>query len=177
MNDDFAHYAESYKGGPVVRMDTSQGGHPTGAYIRAYHEYPEYRSYLFIQDSMRGIVPNIVRPFRQAGAPVVAWGIFPMAFDNYAQRDWVLGQYPDHVRPRWGIFGPTFYATRKAMEKAEPYFPAVPENRLQAQGTERAWALTFAQAGVDVGWLGEWDNHLMSEGPYPVFRKTFALRP
>ena len=175
-DDTFKENLKTLRGAPYVVKDTSEGGHPTGAFIRAYREHPA-KSYLFIQDSMRSIVPDCTKDFKQHGASVVAWGVFPMCFDSEEQQNWVLRQYAPEVRPKWGIFGPVFYATREALEKAEPHFPEVPPNRMMAQGTERAWAFTFEAAGIPIGWLGLWDNHLMSEGPYPVFRKKFAARP
>jgi hypothetical protein len=177
VNDDYKENLPTYTGGDLLVQDTSAGGHPTGAYIKAFHEWPEYESYLFIQDSMRGIVDDVTAAFREHGSDVVAWGLFEMGWDGPDQMRWVLRQYPARVKPTHGIFGPVFYATRGAMEKAERWFPDIPSNRLEAQGTERAWAYTFAAANIEVGSLGDWSNELMAHGPYPVFRKVFALRP
>jgi hypothetical protein len=176
VNNAFRDNIPTYKGGEVVVINTSEGGYATGAYIDAYHDYPDYHSYLFIHDSMRGVAPDVVREFRENGADVVAWGIFPMSWDSSDQRQRVVNQYPDVAVPLWGIFGPTFYATREAMEKAEPFFPRIPRNRMDFQGTERAWAFCFEAAGIPVASLGIWNNTLMSDGPYPVFRKTFGGR-
>lgn len=162
----------------VVRMDTSGGGHPSSAFIRAFYQYPDYESYLFIQDSLRPTVDDIVLPFSSEGSEVVAWGLFPLSiWDGDYQYQWVREQFPEEINPSHGIFGPIFYATRSAMERSEPWFPRRPRDRLEAQGTERAWAYTFAAAGIEVGSLGTWSNQHMSSGNYPVFVKQFAGRP
>lgn len=182
VDDRFTDNLQTLNGGPVLRMDTSAGGHPSAAFIRAYRENPQYHSYLFLQDSMMAHVGDCVAPFKKEGHDVVAWGLFGMFFDNEMQREWVESQFSESMRepagkPSNGIFGPTFYATRDAMRKAEPFFLKTPEDRNQAQGTERGWAYTFKAAGVEVGTLGQWDNGRMQKGDYPVFTKTFAARP
>lgn len=172
-DDTFAGNLSSFKGGDVVVADTSQGGHPSQAYIDTYHSHPA-ESYLFIQDSMRG-AGNVVQPFRDRG-PVVAWASFEMFFDDAEQARWVQDQYPGVPTPRAGIFGPIFYATREAMEAAEPWFPARPDSKLLAQGTERAWAYAFAAAGVPVEALYSYDMADLSSDACPPFTKTFANR-
>ena len=177
-NHDFDANLETYQGGEVLRVDTSEGGYATGAYIRAWREHPDFDSYLFIQDSMRGIVDDVVAPFREKGADVVAWGFFPFPqYDNEGQRRWVEEQFPNPARPPFGIFGPIFFATNHAMRRAEPYFPEIPRTRIEFQGTERAWAITFLHAGFEVTAFDDWNPGKMSNGSYPVFQKTFALRP
>jgi hypothetical protein len=160
-----------------VRMDTSAGGHPTGAFKKAFLEQPWFESYLFLQDSLKPVEDDIVTPFKEEGHDVVAWGLFGMNFDNGSQGIWVEDQYPKDIKPKAGIFGPIFYATNQAMRKSQPFWPKTPLERNQAQGTERAWAYCFAAADIEVGTLGAWCNQYMAEGPYPVFRKTFAGRP
>lgn len=177
-----AAYDESHKanwpgfdGGDLVVMDTSAGGHPTGAYIQAFRDYPEYDSYLFVQDSMKATLPDCVAPFRGLG-PVVAWCSFALFFDDETQLRWVKDQYPDAPSPDEGIFGPVFYATREAMVAAEPFFPALPSTKLEAQGTERAWAYAFKQAGVPLNALYEFCIPPMEDGSYQPFTKAFANR-
>lgn len=165
----------TFYGGDVAVMDTSGGGHPTGAYIEAYRTYTDYGSYLFVQDSMRARSRDCVQPFRGRGH-VVAWCSFPLFFDNDEQARYVASQYPGQVLPARGIFGPVFYATRRAMRRAEPFFPAVPGTKLEAQGTERAWAFAFQAAGFPVAWLYDFNPALMENGSYPPFTKKFANR-
>lgn len=177
-DDSFAGNLETFEGGDVVVMDTSGGGHPSAAYIAAYRKH-YYSSYLFIQDSLRGN-GDVVAPFRAKGATVVGWASFPLFFDNPEQHNWVAAQYP-HPWPPLGIFGPIFFATRKAMKRLEDrnLFPQTPPNRLMAQGTERAWAIAFYKAGYGVSFLGPCITD--GESPrlfpeHPVFTKTFAGR-
>lgn len=160
-----------------VRMDTSMGGHPSAAFIKAYHQYPDYDAYLFLQDSLFPRTDFYLDHFMNPLEPVVGWARFnlPM-FDGDVQMAWVEDQYPEDVRPSHGIFGPIFYATRRAMEQAEPWFPRTPKNRLEAQGTERAWAYAFAAAGIPVSFLGDWSNERLVRHD-PIFAKTFAGRP
>lgn len=166
---------ETWLGGDLCLMDTSTGGHPTRAFIEAYRANRDYTSYLFIQDSMRGIMPDIVEPFRHKGL-VVAWVKFGFNFDDPAQEAWVRDWYPAAPTPSEGIFGPTFYATRDAMERAEPFFPRTPRSKHEAQGTERAWAFAFQEAGIQVTKMYEFSPNLMQSGQYPPFSKTFADR-
>ena len=179
-DDTFVDNLPTIKGGHVVRWSTAGGGHPSKAFIDAYRKH-YYHSYLFLQDSLRGNVDDVVAPFRDVGAEAVAWGSFPMFFDDDYQRKWVLEQYPGRTVPRRGIFGPIFYATRKAMRKLEDrrLFPQTPPNKLMAQGTERAWAIAFDRAGISVGSLSECITDGTSPRLFPAdttFTKTFAGR-
>lgn len=178
-DDTFRHNLETFRGGDVEVVDTSGGGHPSAAFINTYRKR-FYKSYLFIQDSIRGTVEDVVSPFKAKEAPVVAWGSFPLFFDSEEQERWVARK----LSPPWpdyGIFGPIFYATRKALKKVEDrgLFPDTPPNKIMAQGTERAWAISFYKAGIPVEFLGPCVNdgvtpRLFPE--HPVFEKTFAAR-
>lgn len=167
---------ETLHGGTVIVKDTSGGGHPTKAFIDAYREHPDHAGYLFVQDSMRGTEPDVVEMFRERERSVVAWVTFPLFFDSTEQAEWVRAQYPGHAEPMRGIFGPTFYATRAAMQAAEPFFPLAPDTKMMAQGTERAWAYCFNAAQVDVAGLHQFDPGRMSDGSFPPFQKHFANR-
>lgn len=176
----FSDNFETLGGGDVVVMDTSQGGHPSKAFIDAYRRY-YYRSYLFLQDSLRSNVEDCVKPFRENGSDVVAWGTFPMFFDDKHQEAWVRNQYVGERLPRRGIFGPIFYATRKALGKIERkgFLPKTPPNKLMAQGTERAWAFACQWSGVGLGSLSECITDGQSPRLFPAdetFTKVFAGR-
>lgn len=179
-DDSFKNNLPTFKGGDVVVWDTSSGGRETGAYINAFRKH-YYSSYLFLQDSLRGLVEDVTEPFRASGEDVVAWGRFPLFFDSPEQEKWVWDQYPGRTRPRQGIFGPIFYATRKAMKRLEDknLFPKLPPNKMMAQGTERAWAFAFDRAGVTVGELGGVTTDGIRPNLFPAdqtFQKTFAGR-
>ncbi len=162
----------------VVVMDTSSGGHPSGAYVRAYREHPA-DNYLFIQDSMRAITDDVMAPFREKMPELgaVAWGHFGLFFDTQEQAEWVDSQYSCPM-PEYGIFGPVFYTNRASMEllDSKGLFPKTPENKLQAQGTERAWAFAFKQADLPVESLGFWDKGRMERGEHQPFSKVWGGR-
>lgn len=155
------------------------GRHPTGAYLWAYRN-TDADAWLFIQDSMTAIVPDPLPWFRDqmpdTGLGAVAWGQFAMAYDTFEQQQWVEAQYPDSRPPR-GIMGPIFYTTRDTLDllDSKNLLPMEPDGRIQAQGTERAWALAFHAAGLPV--VGPmWDHGAMRIGFGP-FRKVWAARP
>lgn len=163
----------------VLTVDTSSGGHPTGAYLSAYRETGADR-FLFIQDSMTALADPLPH-FREqwTGAGAVGWGLFRMAWDTAQQRQWVHDQYGAHDPPACGIFGPVFYTDRASLDKvaAADLLPLVPGNRLQAQGSERAWAYAFHRAGMPVA--GPMWNHSAMSSPqgFGPFRKVWAGRP
>lgn len=182
---------ESLGDAPVLVVDTGSdevphadacihGGHPTGAYRWAY-EHRKADRYLFIQDSMTCVVDDPLPWFRdqwsESGA-AVAWQRFSMQWDSDEQRRAVEERYPG-VNPTHGVFGPVFYVDRASLDllAARDLMPMVPQDRIQAQGSERAWAFAFAAAGLPV--VGpDWEPHALvagdSVGP---FRKVFANRP
>lgn len=174
---------------PRLVVDTGSGtvpnadvrlasGHPTAAYRWAYENRPA-DNYLFIQDCMTAIVDDPVKWFRDqmpAGGGAVAWGLFGMAFDTQSQLDWVTGQYPGPIPPL-GIMGPIFYTSHASLAAldAAGLLPQIPADRIQAQGTERAWAFAFDRARLPV--VGPmWDHGAMQIGVGP-FRKVWAGRP
>lgn len=164
---------------PVLVMDTSSGGHPTGAYLRAYQEHPA-KHYLFIQDSMVALVPNYVEPFAalmpKRGA--VAWGLFKQGFDTGEQDTWAHTLYEGEY-PGVGIFGPIFYTSRESLQELDKkgLLPPVPRNKAEAQTCERLWSWAFYNAGMKLESVGGWwDDGCMKNGTYPVFQKTFAGR-
>lgn len=163
--------------GADVRL---HGGHPTGAYRWAY-EHTDAAAFLFVQDSMVAVVPDPVAWFvgqaPELGA--VAWGRFPLAWDNVEQRGRVEAQYGADDPPDTGIFGPVFWTTRAALEVLGGcgLLPPAPADRMQAQGTERAWAYAYRRAGLAV--TGPmWDSDAMgTPAGFGPFRKTWAARP
>ena len=164
--------------GTVPNADvTLPGGHPTAAYRWAYENAPA-DNYLFIQDCMTAIVGDPAAWFRERlpepGA--AAWGLFPMAWDSASQQVWVHEQYPG-PGPALGIMGPIFYTSRASLDLLDKagLLPAIPADRMQAQGTERAWAFAYMRASLPV--VGPmWDKGAMEHGSGP-FRKVWAGRP
>lgn len=179
-DDRYKENVDSFKGGDVVVWSTADGGYTTGAFKAAFNKH-YYRSYLFVQDSIRANVDDCVAPFRENGKDVVAWGTFPLFFDDPYQEKWVLEQYPGQFHPKKGIFGPIFYATRRAITKLSDkrLLPATPPNKLMEQGTERAWAYACLRAGLNLGSLGDCITDGVSPRLFPsdqTFTKTFAGR-
>jgi hypothetical protein len=173
----------SITGTPVLAVDTGPLGpapnqHPTGAYLWAYRNYPADR-YLFIQDSMTAIEPDPCGWFRdQLGdAGAVAWGKFGLAFDTVEQESWVRQQYEGWAWPGTGIVGPIMYVPRESLDllSEKQLLPWPPTNRIQAQGTERAWGFAFHAAGLQVAGP-MWDKGRM-EAAWGSFRKVWAARP
>lgn len=155
------------------------GGHPTGAYLWAYRNVPA-DTYLFVQDSMTALAdpwPWFLEQMPEDGA--VAWAQFPMQWDGGDQKAWVEQAYPGVPEPAHGVFGPVFACRRTTLDLLAllELLPPVPTSRIEAQGTERAWAYAFAAAGIPVaGPLWNADQMSAPEGFGP-FRKVFANRP
>ncbi len=186
MNDDTlivsATYDDSHRDWydllpePKVRVSTAAGGHPSKALIDTFRFGPKYHSYLLLQDTLEPVA-DVVAPFRDKGAPVVAWARFPLFFDTSLQKEEVERQYP-YVFPSYGIFGPVFYAEHKVLSRLDRMgrFPAHPADKMAAQGTERAWAYAFALLGVPVAHLWDWSNEFLASGDALPFRKVFGAR-
>lgn len=171
---------------PKVRVSTADGGHPSQAFVNTFRFHPrKHAAYLFLQDSLEPMLgPDgpVTVPFEvlaaKAGADVVGWAGFPLFFDTPEQEHRVAAQYAWVKRPEFGIFGPIFWATRKVLERMEKNhrFPLAPEDKIQAQGTERAWAFAAEAVAAKVSFLYPWDNEKLTSGECLPFRKVFAGR-
>lgn len=152
------------------------GGHPTAAYRWAYENRTDVDRFAFIQDCMVALMPDPISVFRDifpTGGGAVAWGLFPMQWDTADQAEWVRAQYPDQNDPTLGIMGPIFYTDRLSLDRLR--LPDIPAHRLQAQGTERAWAFAYQQAGLPI--VGPIWNHSQMQVSFNGWRKTWAGRP
>jgi hypothetical protein len=168
---------------PKLRQSTAEGGHPSQALIRAYRfDRKRHHAYLLLQDSLEPLGDLVAAPFEDAanaaGTPVCGWAKFPMFFDNAEQESRVRKQYAQTLTPEHGIFGPIFWVERKAMERLDKYnlFPRTPESKMDAQGTERAWAFAFAALGIKPAFLWDWSNEFLTSGDAYPFRKVFGGR-
>jgi hypothetical protein len=172
---------DSLTGVEHIVVDTDEvhpGGHPTGAY-RWVYEHVHADRYLFIQDCMTALVPDPCAWFRDqlpAEGGAVAWGKFPIAFDTPSQQQWVQDQYPGQTVD-FGMLGPIFYTPRSSLDvlAEKGLLPAVPNGRMQAQGTERAWVYAYAAAGLPVAGP-MWSQPAMQAG-FGGWRKVWAARP
>lgn len=173
--DDYIDKCIESLNAPYIVIDTKDN-HPTGAYLEAYRTVPA-DNYLFIQDSMicDGDPLESFRP-RLTGLGAVAWMSFPYVYDNETQMDWVEKKYTE--QPGFGIFGPIFYTSRQTLAflELQNLLPDLPTNKLEAQGTERAWACAFFMAGLPMDFLYDWNPGKAADGSYPPFKKTFAGR-
>ena len=169
---------------PKLRQSTASGGHPSQALISAYRfDRKRHGAYLLLQDSLEPTQDDVVAPFveaaRSARTSVVGWARFPMFFDTPEQQARVERQYP-HLNPKpgYGIFGPIFWVERRVMEQLDKLgrFPATPRDKMDAQGTERAWAYAFHLLGITPMFLHEWSNEFVSSGEATPFRKVFGGR-
>lgn len=175
------HCATSLAGVDHIVLDTDEirpNSHPTAVYRWAY-ENTDADRFLFVQDCMVALTPDPCAWFREQLPPdggAVAWGRFHLAWDAPEQRQWVEDQYPGQTVD-YGIMGPIFYTTRASLDvlAQRELLPEIPNGRLQAQGTERAWAYAYAAAGLPV--VGPlWNMHQMQHG-FNGWRKTWAGRP
>ncbi len=167
---------------PKARISTFDGGHPSQALIRAFRfDRQRHDSYLLLQDTLEPLVEDVVTPFREkskGNTIPVAWARFPLFFDTPEQKDRVEKQYPHMAPPEHGIFGPIFYVPRKVLERLDRFhrLPKTPESKMDAQGTERAWAYAFALLGITPAHLHDWSNEHVASGDALPFRKVFAGR-
>jgi hypothetical protein len=163
----------------VVVIDTSKGGYPTWGYIRAFRRYKAH-NYLFIQDTMLAKDADYLQSFidKRPRNGAVAWCLFHMGFDSGDQTDYAHSLYAENP-PEYGIFGPVFYISRKALLELEykGLLPPKPTNKMEAQTSERLWAWALQNAGMELTSVGGlWDHDAMQRGDYPVFKKVFANR-
>lgn len=167
---------------PKVRVSTAMGGHPSKALIDTLRFGPRHDAYLLLQDTLEPLVEDVVAPFaalaEKERTSAVGWASFGLFFDTPEQQEWVKSQYPNMHDPEHGIFGPIFWATRKTLERLDRFhrLPKAPETKLEAQGTERAWAYAFAAMGIKPAFLHPWSNEFLASGDALPFRKVFAGR-
>lgn len=130
-----------------------------GAYKAAYETAPHYDGYFFMHDSMRIKDKNFLEAFSSIG-PVVAWIGFPMDFDSGPQRQYLEYLYGDLNKdvPPTAIFGPIFYASKQAMQKAFDLIPNQTSSRDELCAMERGIAIAFHRAGFEIDYLEEYSN-------------------
>jgi hypothetical protein len=151
---------------------------PTGAFLETVAMSAAfYDRFLLMQDSMTALMDPLPW-FRDQwpGSGAVGWQLFPMQWDSHEQQQMVEDRYTS--RPSHGICGPVFYTDRESLDRLNELdlTPAVPSNRLESCGSERAWAYAFAQAGMPVvgpDW-SPYEHNTTGVGP---FRKAWANRP
>jgi hypothetical protein len=147
-----------------------------GVWLHAYKNYPS-ENYLFIQDSMKALVKDYIEPFR--GSEATAWATFPMDSPPHTPEQLltIKQRYPYHKAQR-AIFGPIFYASKKALDKLsdQNLWPGLPGNKEGDSATERYLAMAFDLAGVKVSSLNDFDLEKAARGELSIFIKEFGHR-
>lgn len=157
----------------VTYLSLYSGG-CTEAYKLAFLTWPSFDGYFFMHDSMKVKEPRFLESFQHRG-DVVAWIGFQ--FDTGApgtpERAWMDFYYPERFpRPQTAIFGPIFYASRRAMLLALPFWPPPLKNRHDLCAAERGLAVAFKMAGFDVTYLEEYSNERIDQTrDYRLFDK------
>ena len=169
----------------VFYLSTPYKGYDTGAYLWAYWTL-EAEQYLFLQDSC---APREGDYFEQFAAKMpgplgaVGWSSFDLfVWDSTAQCEATEYMYgAKDAWPKKGIFGPIFFTTRASLKHLDDssLLPAYPVHKSQQQAMERAWAILYHRAGLNVNFLV--DEHLpdgrrMGNGGYPALSKVFRMR-
>ncbi len=175
-------FMEDAENNLIVR--TPYRGYDTGAYLWAYYNF-RYDNYLFVQDSCYPRDADFVEQFANLmpknGLGAVGWTGFDMnIWDSNEQRaaiEWMYGK----EWPKLGIFGPIFYTSRISLDRlaARGLLPSPPLHKQHAQGMERAWAIAFHRAGMNVNFMVEEfapRRETMAAGGYPAMTKMFAGR-
>lgn len=143
------------RGIPVTQ--TPYRGYDTGAYLWAFRHHPA-DNYLFMQDSLLVTAPDWLERF-STDSDVTALAAFPFAYDNAAQRNWLIHQFPSAQMktPTHGIFGPVFATSHAVLIELDQcgFLAAVPSDKNQQQAMERGWAIAFASRGIKVRFLVE----------------------
>lgn len=187
-------YLDEVRKNPSVLgvLHTPYRGYDTGAYLWAYFYLGAvFKNYLFLQDSMfprdDDYVEKMLTPLGSKWG-VHAWAGFDLAIWDSEMQARAVGYMLKHPTrqvnsglPTHGIFGPTFLASRDALDylRDTHLLPSWPTHKEMAQAMERAWAIAFYQAGVPMHFLvreGCPNREKMERGEYPIFTKTFGGR-
>lgn len=169
----------------VIYLTTPYKGYDTGAYLWAYWYVPAEK-YLFLQDS---VCPRDADYFEQFASKMpgplgaVGWSSFDMAVWDSGEQH-AATQYMYGTADRWpkkGIFGPIFFTTRASLKHLDDsnLLPMPPVHKSQQQAMERAWAILFHRAGLNVNFLVDEslpDGRRMGNGGYPALNKVFRMR-
>jgi hypothetical protein len=169
----FLDYLDSLKDDPHVSEVMHLGKvYAIGGYWYAYKERPD-DWYLFLQDSMTVKDPDFLQAFQSRG-DVMAWLAFPFFYIYPEEKAFVTKLYGEIPDPKWGIFGPIFYATRGALDQIE-WGPVT--NKLQHEAMERGFSVAFKKAGIAWSRLDIWENwERMYEDDYQHFTKKLPNR-
>ena len=143
----------------------NSAGYDTGAYIYVYRKYiRDY--YIFLQDSIKIKNPDwfiLFKRIRNTNS-INAWFLFNLKWDNLKQKKWVCNKFPKKIKtPSYGIFGPIFQISRKAMKKIDKTYNLsifIPDHKITGQqGMERGWSYLAINSDIEINSLeGFFDN-------------------
>lgn len=151
-------YLESLKSynGPfkLTVTHTPYKGYDTGAYLWAFRNFPA-DTYIFMQDSALVKESGWVQQFESRltyGVGAVPWLIFPLQWDSNEQIQFVTEKFQSTGLAPFGVFGPMFATTHKALSDLEDQglLNVIPTNKHEQQAMERGWAFAFTKGGYGV---------------------------
>ena len=120
----------------------------SGAYLHAYKNYLSEK-YFFLQDSLSITNKNLIVEWSNKLDKVDVAPIFNFLYeyDSDRQRDWVHEDINFETLPKYGIFGPIFGVTKKAMDMIPENWHREPNEKEFGCGMERRWSLMFHTLG------------------------------
>jgi hypothetical protein len=120
----------------------------SGAYLHAYKNYPSEK-YFFLQDSLAITNRNLIVEWSDKldEVDVAPMFNFPYMYDSNRQRDWVQEGIDFETLPKYGIFGPIFGVTKKALDMIPDDWHREPNEKEFGCGMERRWSLMFHALG------------------------------
>jgi hypothetical protein len=120
----------------------------SGAYLHAYKNYPS-ENYFFLQDSLSITNKNLIVEWSHKldKVEVAPMFNFPYAYDSGRQRDWAEEGIDFDTLPKYGIFGPIFGVTKKALDMIPDDWHREPNEKEFGCGMERRWSLMFHALG------------------------------
>jgi hypothetical protein len=160
----------------VEVVTTPYAGYDTGAYLYTYRNYSD-KDYIFLQDSMTIKNKDWLQKISQRD--VTCLFTIPMICDNDSQYQWLNDHFPN-TPCNEGIFGPIFYTTKEVLDRANEkhLLEAIPTNKSQQQGYERAWGIIFSTIKAKVNSLyGKYDHIKVINNELPDITKFLPIRP
>jgi glycosyltransferase involved in cell wall biosynthesis len=158
-------------------------GRDTGAYIHGFKKYPKEKGYMFMHDSMEATYNNWLERFEEKAKEneIVVHSYIDMAQDKFKPEENLLSKMPfPYERPKLGVFGPIFYATKSFMEKCRTRgaLNILPANREEAHTTERAWGAIIEKLGVKHDSVyGVFNHDDTINNRLKGLKKCFPIRP
>ncbi len=147
--NEFNYLKSLYKQFLFYRTDFK--GWDSGAYIKAYENFPNEDKFIFLQDSL--MIPDRSKYIQHSlelldKYDVVAWTNFKYKFENKEQQKWSEEGLIDGITPVDSIFGPIFSVNKKTLDLLPKKWLKTPTNKNEACGMERRWSAMFQCIGA-----------------------------